>query len=284
MGLPNQQSKKRDILLYKMDLHSNNVATQQQQPMVVIVQAPVANTRTPDVDHFKKFFPKKAVMGMSIAMIIAGALSAILQMVLIFGPYYGFTAIAQGIWCGVFFIITGGLGMAAANKPSDCSIITLMVLSIISAVMAVPHMVFDGIGASSPWRYHFYHDKVETVLYSFLFILGLAAAIISIVLSSYTCRAICCRRINAGSVIYNPSGVGATAQTIPMGNLDFSKADIVPQPATAAATTHQLPPSYNKVTQLQMHQPPSAPPMVGQTDLENRPLINGNFQPMLIRA
>ena len=30
-------------------------------------------------DHFKKFFPKKAVMGMSIAMIIAGAMSAILQ-------------------------------------------------------------------------------------------------------------------------------------------------------------------------------------------------------------
>jgi len=256
----------------------NNVATQQQQPIVMIVQAPVANTRTPDGDHFKKFFPKKAVMGMSIAMIIAGALSAILQMVMIFGPYYGFAAIAQGIWCGVFFIITGGLGMAAANKPSDCSIITLMVLSIISAVMAVPHMVFDGIGASSPWGYHgyhgYYHSKVETVLYSFLFILGLAAAIISIVLSSYTCRAICCRRINAGSVIYNPSGVGATAQTIQMGNLDFSKAAIVPQPATAAATTHQLPPSYNTVTQLQMHQPPSAPPMVGQTDLENRPLIN----------
>ena len=75
----------------------------------------------------------------------------LLQIVLIFGPYYGYAAIAQGIWCGVFFIITGGLGMAAANKPSDCSIITLMVLSIISAVMAVPHMVFDEFGASFPW-------------------------------------------------------------------------------------------------------------------------------------
>ena len=61
-----------------MDL-PNNVATQQQQPMVVIVQAPGANTSTPDGDHYKKFFPKRAVMGMSIAMIIAGALSAILQ-------------------------------------------------------------------------------------------------------------------------------------------------------------------------------------------------------------
>ena len=79
----------------------------------------------------------------------------LLQIVLIFLSRqipYPFARYGQGIWCGVFFIITGGLGMAAANKPSDCSIITLMVLSIISAAMAVPHMVFDGIGASSPWE------------------------------------------------------------------------------------------------------------------------------------
>ena len=65
--------------------------------------------------------------------------------------------IGQGIWCGVFFIITGGLGMAAANNPSDCSIITLMVFSIISAVLGVPHMFFDALGAvlvqSTPHSY-----------------------------------------------------------------------------------------------------------------------------------
>merc|ERR1712018_1017472 len=229
-------------------------ATQQQQPMVVIVQAPVANTRTPDRDHFKKFFPKKAVMGMSIAMIIAGALSVILQIIAIFLSHIH---IGQGIWWGVFFIITGGLGVAAANKPSNCSIITFMVFSIISAVMAVPDMVFDAFCATAPFgRY-----QVEaTWLYSFLFILGLTGAIISIVLSSYTCRAVCCRRSNVGSVIYNPSGVAATAQTIPLGNLDLSKAVVVTQPAAAApaATSHQLPPLYNTVPQLQMHYPPSA--------------------------
>ena len=122
-------------------------------------------------------------------------------------------------------------------------------------------------------------------LYSILFILGLAVAIISIVLSSYTCCAVCCPRSNAGSVIYNPSGVAATAQTIPLGHLDLSKAVIVTQPAaSAAATSNQLPPSYNTVTQLQMHNPPSAPPTVGQTDLDSRPLVNGNFQPKLFSA
>jgi len=247
-----------------MDL-PNNVATQQQQPMVVIVPAPVANTRTPDGDHFKKFFPKKAVMGMSVAMVIAGALSAILQIPLIFQPHIH---IGQGLWCGVFFIITGGLGIAAASKPSDCSIISLMVFSIMSAVMAVPRMVFDAIGADDgrPWRY----NVGDVWLYSFLFILGLAGAIISIVLSSCTCRAVCCRISNAGS--------------IPLGHLDLSKAVIVTQPAAATATSDQLPPSYNTVTQLQMHNPPSAPPTVGQTDLESRALVNGNFQPKLFSA
>ena len=59
--------------------------------------------------------------------------------------------VGQGIWCGVFFLLTGGLGVSAANKPSQCSVITVMVFSIISAVMAVPHMVFDAFGAFSPW-------------------------------------------------------------------------------------------------------------------------------------
>jgi len=229
-------------------------------------------------DHFKKFFPKKAVMGMSIAMIIAGALSAILQIPLLFKSHYVING--QGIWCGVFFIITGGLGIAAASKPSDCSNLTLMVFSIISALMAVPRMGFDAFGISSPSSRY----QVDDVwLYSFLFILGLAGATISIVLSSYTCCAVCCPRSNAGSVIYNPSGAAATAQTIPLGHLDLSKV-IVTQPAAAAATSHQLPPSYNAVTQLQMHNPPSAPPTVGQTNLENRALVNGNFQPKLFSA
>ena len=51
--------------------------TQQQQPVIVIVQAPVAGTS--DDDHFKKFFPKKAVKAISITMLVAGALSAIFQ-------------------------------------------------------------------------------------------------------------------------------------------------------------------------------------------------------------
>ena len=111
--------------------------------------------------------------------------------------------------------------MSAAQKPTNCNIITLMVFSILSACMAVPHMTLDGIGAG--YR-HIYRLEHVVGLYWTLFILGLCGGITSIVLSSYTCRAVCCRRSKtAGTVLYTPAAGGATAQAIPLGNMDLAK-------------------------------------------------------------
>lgn len=223
-----------------------------QQPIVVIVQAPtMAGTRTSDADHFKKFFPKKAVMGMSVAMLVAGVFSVIIQITLIGLPYEGyyrrhFAHIGQGIWCGAFFIATGGLGVAAANKPSNCSIISVMVLSIISAIMSIPHMTIDGIaaGAVSGYRY----DGRALGLYCFMFLLSLLAGILSIVISSYTCRAICCRRTNyGGSVVYNP---GQPNQTIPLANLGSDLSKVIATAQQQVNPVQQLPPAYNSVAQM----------------------------------
>jgi len=112
-------------------------------------------------------------------------------------------------------------------------------------------MFFDALGAVLVQSYVWGYQVEAAWLYSILFILGLAVAIISIVLSSYTCRAICCRRSTAGSVIYNPSGVGATAQTIPLGNLDLSKATA----STAPESQELLAPSYNAQAKM-MYEPP----------------------------
>ena len=65
---------------------SNNdpiIKQQSQQPIVVIVQAPAmaAGTRTSDTDHYRKFFPKNAITDMSIAMIVAGVFSVIIQVI-----------------------------------------------------------------------------------------------------------------------------------------------------------------------------------------------------------
>jgi len=220
--------------------------TQPQQPIVVIMQAPAmaAGTRTSDAEHFKKFFPKNAITGMSIAMIVAGVFSAIIQC-----GY--FAEIGHGIWCGAFFIVTGGLGMAAAKKPTNCSVIALMVFSILSAVMSIPHMTIDGIGAAIGSGYSF--DGTAVGLYSFMFILALLAGILSIIISSYTCRAVCCRRTNyGGSVMYNPGQAAVANQTIPLGNLgsDLSKVIATAQQQVNPAQQQQQPPAYNSLAQM----------------------------------
>ena len=60
--------------------------------------------------------------------------------------------IGQGIWCGIFPAVAGGLGIASAKNPSTCIINTLMVLSILSAAMAVPNLAFDGLGIQYRYR------------------------------------------------------------------------------------------------------------------------------------
>ena len=56
--------------------------------------------------------------------------------------------IGQGIWCGIFPTIAGGVGIASAKKPSKCIIIALMVLSILSALMTIPRLKIDGLGVA----------------------------------------------------------------------------------------------------------------------------------------
>merc|ERR1712241_957435 len=269
MGSSKSRASGRRLTITMDPLPGNVPSAPAQQPIVVIVQAPATGSTTSDADHFKKFFPKRAVMSMSLTMIVAGVLSVILQITLIALPseryYYNYFArIGQGIWCGVFYIVAGGLGVSAAKKPNNCSIISLMVFSILAACMAVPHMTIDGIGAGEGrWRSPSYY-ALKTGLYSFLFLLGLGGGITSIVLSTYPCRAVCCRRSkNSGTVVYNPTGGAIPAQAIQLGNMDLSKVIATQQQAAAA---QQQPPAYNTVAQ--MYNPAQ------QTDLERGALAN----------
>jgi len=115
-------------------------------------------------------------------------------------------------------------------------------------------------------------------LYSFMFILGITGGITSIVLSAYTCRAVCCRRSKLGTVLYNPAAAGAAGapQAIPLGNLDPSKFIATTQQTSGLASQQQRPPSYSTVIQPSYNQP-NVPTGAGQTDLEGSTLVNGNF-------
>ena len=54
--------------------------------------------------------------------------------------------VGSGMWCGVFLGVAGVLGLVASWKPTNCTIVAYMVLSIISAVFAAFPTVLGGIG------------------------------------------------------------------------------------------------------------------------------------------
>jgi hypothetical protein len=102
----------------------------------------------------------------------------------------------MGIWGGALFIITGSFGVVSSRKRNRCTIITCMVLSIISSVLAwitllmsaklLVHVVF-----SSYVRFHLYRISGGIVIGGLL-IVGLVELIVSIVQSALCCRVTCC--------------------------------------------------------------------------------------------
>ena len=61
---------------------------QQQQPVIVIVQAPPSHgsvqQKRSDEEHYRKFFPTKTILGLSVFMLVAGILSMLFQVTSIF--------------------------------------------------------------------------------------------------------------------------------------------------------------------------------------------------------
>lgn len=82
------------------------------------------------------------VLLVSVAQLVLGlaciALNAALIGVIADGHHYedgDFSVASHGIWGGIFFTITGGIGIGAATSKNKCPVIAYMVLCIISAVL-----------------------------------------------------------------------------------------------------------------------------------------------------
>ena len=60
----------------------------QQQPLIVTVQAPPTHgsvqQKRSDEEHYRKFFPQKTILGLSVFMLVAGILSMLFQVTSIF--------------------------------------------------------------------------------------------------------------------------------------------------------------------------------------------------------
>nr|CAB3264023.1 membrane-spanning 4-domains subfamily A member 8 [Phallusia mammillata] len=142
-------------------------------------------------EHQKKFSTSFKVLG--IVEIAIGAISIICGIIAIttVSPYFTFALLATGIWCGVFFIAAGIIGIISSRSCKPCSIIGGMVMSIVSALAGG---VLLGMSVTAAILSFGEEEKVDLICHVLLCVCGLTAAIVSIVHASYCCAVTCCAK------------------------------------------------------------------------------------------
>merc|ERR1711935_777559 len=111
----------------------------------------------------------------------------------------------NGIMNGIFFAVTGSIGIFAASKPSNCSVSAFMVLSIISSVYSVPWFVYSCI-TTNTYSYSYRYSS-NVVIYGIQCLVSLIESVIAITASGYSCRVFCCGKVqNPGAIQYQNPG------------------------------------------------------------------------------
>ena len=77
-------------------------------------------------------------------------------MILLAHERNGVADVGAGFWCPIFYGVAGVLGLLAAWKPTTCSVVSFMVLSIIASLFTIPLVTFSGIGfgQANSWSYY----------------------------------------------------------------------------------------------------------------------------------
>merc|ERR1712018_510964 len=118
------------------------------QAQATIITLPMSTLNESEKMRIEKLFPRKTIKTVSIIQLVCGAIAAISQLALIAATdrcYYNMSCVGTGIWTGLMFGISGGIGLVAAHRPNYCSVTAFMVLSIISSILAIPLIVFSGL-------------------------------------------------------------------------------------------------------------------------------------------
>merc|ERR1712170_89841 len=232
----------------KMSVPSQNTT----QPPPIVLTIPTQNDTNSEKEHILKLFPKRTILIFSIIQLVCAGLAGILQMCVIGidqGRYYTYfpAVVGTGIWTGFFFGISGGIGLVAANRPSTASIIAFMVMIIISAIFALPLLVFAGIGFGGGRR----SNDFSIVCYGVQIIVGLLQGVVAITASAFACRATCCgRKQNPGAVVFSQITNGEqTFATIPLNQIIQQSAQAAAPTVTPssnfAANEEEKPPAYD---------------------------------------
>ncbi|XP_070543495.1 vacuolar protein-sorting-associated protein 36-like [Ptychodera flava] len=140
-------------------------------------------------------FANCTIAGLSVCQMILGVFSVALG-VLSFIVDCDFSTIGTGIWCGVFFMVIGIVGLISAVKKTSGPISALLVLSIISASMVGTALLASSIAALSMELKceHECSDVTCIATNALIAIVAVIEVIVAVVTSTFCCRAVCCNR------------------------------------------------------------------------------------------
>jgi len=195
-----------------------------------------------DKDHIEKLFPTKTMKVCSILQLICAGTAALTQVILFVVDqqrYGSISDVGAGIWTGLFFGIAGGVGLIASQRPSHCSVIAFMVMSIISSLFAIPLIVISGIGLGTS------HHALMVPLFSIQLLTALFQGIVAVTTAAFSCRVVCCgKRSSNGTVVFS--------NVVPSQSEQVAVPLTVIAGATAAPTTslnvnNEKPPKYEEV-------------------------------------
>merc|ERR1711962_5973 len=170
-------------------------------------EAPETQTKK---ERITKLFPTCVVRILSIIQLVCAVLAFVLQMLVLSnhnscnGPDC-FAYVGTGFWTGIFFGISGGIGVLVSQRPSHCNITAFMVMNIFSSLFCIPLLTFAVFG--------FAHDGREgngkfLFGYGLQIIIALVQAVTTILASGYSCRVVCCiKKANPGRVEFSQQNV-----------------------------------------------------------------------------
>jgi len=201
-----------------------------------------------DKDHIEKLFPTKTMKVCSILQLICAGTAALTQVILfvVDQQRYGSTSdVGAGIWTGLFFGIAGGVGLIASQRPSHCSVIAFMVMSIISSLFAIPLIVISGIGLGTSGYGLSSHENVMVLLFCVQLLTALFQGIVAVTTAAFSCRVVCCgKRSSNGTVVFSNVVPSQSEQVaVPLTVI----AGATSAPTTSLNVNNEKPPKYEEV-------------------------------------
>lgn len=186
-------------------------------PVIIMVPTPASvKQKVP----YEKRFPKKVMITLSSIQLAMAALAIITQIIGLSTRYPEAHYVGAGIWCGIFFGLSGIFGIVASLKPSLPTIVTFMVFAIISAAFCLPLLVISSIStAVGRYCYRSYcTDKdLKIAMFAIQIMISLIQVAVAIASSAMTCKAVCscCRPSRKDGVVYYANNGGSGLNVVP---------------------------------------------------------------------